>query len=73
MQVWDMKTDAIKGNRTTVKVWPTGKYKNKRFRMLMSSWFNTGNWQRDHYFGKMELQKRIAELEASWDADKLTH
>lgn len=70
MKVWNMETEVTKGNRTTVKMWPTGKYKDQCFRILKSSWYNTGDQQRDHYFGKLELQERIRKLEAGWDAAK---
>lgn len=54
-----------KGTRCVTRLSWTGYKPYERPRTWRSSWFNTGNEQRDFYLGRMELQKRISEaLEA---------
>jgi hypothetical protein len=67
-QTWNSERSASKGVRATVKLWPTGQLKRAgmRYRMLRGMWHNTGVESRDYYLSHVGLQRRIAELEATF-------
>lgn len=64
---WDIER-AAKGVRATVQVWPTGEAKRAgmRYRKMRGPWHNSGSEDRDMYLSKMDLQKRLSELERSF-------
>ena len=69
-KTWDIEAAPNKGHRATVKLWPTGRHKDQRYRMLRGPWYNTGNRSVDYYRSQTELQRRLADLEASWEASE---
>lgn len=50
-----------KGTRCVVRMAWTGRIPYLRPRTWRSSWFNTGNEQRDFYLARMEMQQRISD------------
>ncbi len=57
-----------KGTRCVVRMDWTGRSPRKPYlrpRTWKSSWFNTGNEQRDFYLARLEMQKRIADAVAA--------
>lgn len=71
-QTWNIERDQAKGVRSTVKVWPTGEHKRAgmRYRMLRGEWSNTGSETRDEYLSRIGLVHRLAEIEASFLAER---
>ena len=54
-----------KGIRGVIRLYWVGVRPYVRARTWRSSWFNTGNEQRDFYLARMELQRRVADAVAS--------
>lgn len=69
-QTWDVETDPARGHRATVKVRPTSRHPEQRYRMLRGDWYNTGNKQTDYYLSQNELRERVRLLELTWEAAK---